>query len=104
METKQDILALGPTHTVLLYEPTTGAILHTHLQMTLQGENPPSRHDLEKDAVISASRHHANATQLGILHTENLKPRTLYRVDVQKRSLIELPFPTPKRPKGSIGG
>lgn len=98
MEMKQGVLALGPTHTVLLYDPTTGHILHTHHQMTLQGQAPPDQRELEKDAVEHASRHHANAAQLGTLHVEDLKPYTFYKVDVHKRSLIELPVPHPQRP------
>jgi hypothetical protein len=78
--------------------------MHTHHQLTLKGQAAPSRQSLEKDAVRTASRHHANAAQLGVLHTENLKPHTFYRVDVQKRSLIELPAPTPRKPtKGTTG-
>jgi hypothetical protein len=104
METRHEDFTLGPTQTVLLYDPSTGHIMHTYHQLTLKGQAAPSRQSLEKDAVMSASRHHANAAQLGVLHTENLKSHMFYRVDVQKRSLIELPAPTPRKPtKGTTG-
>jgi len=97
METNENNFALGPTHSVVFYDPDSGHIAHTHDQMTLQGSAAPDKKVLEKEALELVSRHHPNATKLGILHVESLNPECLYRVDVQKRTLVEMPRPKHRR-------
>jgi hypothetical protein len=92
--TKDNSLVLGPTHSVFLYEPATGRVVHTHHQMTLKGATAPDRQELESDAVKAASRHHATAATLGALHIEGVNANIAYSVDVQKRALVELPLQT----------
>ncbi|MGH7784273.1 MAG: hypothetical protein ACREO5_10585 [Candidatus Binatia bacterium] len=91
MELSEDTLPLGSTHIVVLYDPCSGQIAHRHDQMTLKDTAAPDKKVLEKEALEIASRYHPNAAQLAILHTESLHPERLYRVDVQKRVLVEMP-------------
>jgi hypothetical protein len=88
---KEEVFVLGPTHTVVAYELETGHIVHTLHQMTLKGGTAPDKHALEKEVLDLASRHHPASAKLGILHSESIHPHLGYKVDVEKRTLVEKP-------------
>lgn len=86
-------MKLGPTHSVLLYDPATGYVRQTYHQLTVAGAPAPDKKALEYAARKAASKHQLDQAQLATLHSETLDLRAAYRVDVQKRVPIEVSKP-----------
>jgi hypothetical protein len=77
---------------VVLYEPSTGRIVHMHNAVTVNGGKHPDQNTLEKDAKEQLSQAQPNFKEkIALLHVDpsSLKPRTLYKVDTKNRVLIE---------------
>jgi len=78
--------------TVVLYEPEGGHIVHVYHVVTIKGGVHPPPKEVERSALA-----HLSPAQLGqkilALHvpTEAITAGRLFRVDPEKRSLIELP-------------
>jgi hypothetical protein len=91
MASSSDRATLGPTHSVVLYDPGTGHVRHIHHQLTLSGAPAPDKAVLEREAREVASRHHPDLAKLLALHTDSLNPTARYQVDVARRVLVERP-------------
>jgi hypothetical protein len=76
----------------VLYEPETGQIRHMHLTLVLKGGHDPSEAETEAMAHAALERRgkaHAHLKALHVSHV-SVKPYSHYRVDVGKKSLIEI--------------
>jgi len=79
---------------VLLYD-ATGNVVHGHCRETDPGVKPPSKEELEKEALEHA-RHHAkkgiDLSKASVLHIEAamLRMDRKYRVDVALKKLVEV--------------
>jgi hypothetical protein len=79
-------------HTVVLYEPGSGHIVHTHHKFALLDTPAPDKKELEAKAFEMAAHNRVKTAGLSVLHSDTAKPGALYRVDPQKRVLIEAPL------------
>ncbi len=78
---------------VVVYDPDTGQIIHTHQSVTMRGGKHPDQQTLEKDAL-----HHLTQVQprikkkLEFLHVDphSLKQESFYKVDTKNRALVEI--------------
>ena len=91
---------------VVIYDAKTGDILHRHDVVTAKGGKHPNESTREKDAYEQLSQAQPRQkSETAVLHADprTLKPRTLYKVDINKRALVEHPLQlgriprTPKR-------
>src|SRR5579872_327884 len=78
---------------VVLYDPKTGDIVHTHQAVTTRGGTHPDEPALEKEAAEHAARMRSVAG-MSFLHVD---PRmvdlnTRYTVDLKNRSLVKAPL------------
>jgi len=73
----------------LLYNQTTGAILHRHRAITLTGGRVPAQDEIEKDALANAAKVGVNTAGLQILHTSGsaMAVPGVYRVDPATRAV-----------------
>jgi hypothetical protein len=81
---------------VVLYEPETGGILHTHRVVTFEGGKHPTKESLEKEALEQLRLAQPKLTkQPAFLHSaaNSMKAGALYKVDKQKKALVELSSP-----------
>ena len=79
---------------VVLYDPKTGDIVHTHQAVTTRGGTHPDEAALEKEAAEHASRvRSASVAGMGFLHVDPSKVdlNVRYAVDVRSRSLVKAP-------------
>jgi len=78
---------------VVLYDPKTGNIVHTHQAVTTRGGTHPDQATLEKLAADHASRtRNASVAGMAFLHVNpsEIDPAAHYAVDVKNRSLVTL--------------
>jgi len=92
----QSIGTLEVEHESVLvaHDPHTGAIVHMHYVVTMKGGTHPDKKTMEKEALEQLSKAQPGMTRhVTLLHVDpkTIKPRTLYKVDVQKRLLVEQP-------------
>ena len=83
----------GTTHAVVLYDPATGVIRHTLLETTLNDPPTPDWKAMETKLNALVKEHDPASARLATLHSENHKSERFYKVDVQRRALVEV---TPK--------
>jgi hypothetical protein len=77
---------------VVLYETSTGRIVHLHNAVTVNGGKHPDQKTVERDALEQLSLAQPGLKEkVDLLQVDpsSLKPRTLYKVDTKKRVLIE---------------
>lgn len=84
---------------VVLYDPKTGDIVHTHQAVTTRGGTHPDQATLEKLALDHASR--ATKIPLDGVAFLTVDPREIdlgarYTVDVKNRSLLKAASSAPK--------
>ena len=88
--------------TVVIYDERTGRIVHRHEVVTMRGGSHPDERTIEADAREELERSRAESSgqlsvrpessqRLAALHVDpaRVKPGVTYRVDVQKRALVE---------------
>ena len=78
---------------VVLYDPKTGHIVHTHQAVTTRGGTHPDQATLEKLAADHASRaRNTSAAAMAFLHVDpsEIDSAAHYTVDVKNRSLLKL--------------
>jgi hypothetical protein len=83
---------------VVLYDPKTGNIVHTHQAVTTRGGTHPDPDTLEKLAADHASRAGvASVAGMAFLHVDpsEIDSAAHYTVDVKNRSLVKA---VPRRP------
>lgn len=82
----------GDLSTCVVYDASTGNIVHTHSVMALPGAPLPTPDELESEALQLARHHHGReAAQLRVLHVPpqlHINLRSARRVDLQNQSLI----------------
>lgn len=80
---------------VVIYDPESGDIVHTHECMSLQGRKHPTKKALEAEALEHASRAGRDTAKVSLLHVDpaSLKMDAHYKVDTKKRVLVEIPQP-----------
>lgn len=93
----QGAFAGGSWSMVLAYDPATGNVVHMHQCLTQQGGNHPDPKGLEQQAAaqIAQRSRPLGVAQPAFLHVEPdlVKQGTLYKVDLAKQTLIEVPSP-----------
>jgi hypothetical protein len=87
-------------HVVVLYNKSTGEIRHIHEEIFLPGSKIWNKKQIEEAALNKIRTHEApikqkkssKTSELAPLHVSHsdLKPHTIYRVDLKKKSLVEL--------------
>jgi hypothetical protein len=79
----------------IVYDPATGQIIHTHRHSVSHGGKPPSEEALGAAAVKFASEAGHDVTKAAVLHVDpqGMKSDTHYKVDTQKRALVEAKHP-----------
>jgi hypothetical protein len=87
---------------VVIYDPVSGDILHTHESMTLRGGTHPDKKALEKDARDHALRAGRDAGNASLLHVDptGVKSGAQYKVDTKSPALVEIAQPKRKTGKG----
>jgi hypothetical protein len=80
---------------VIVYDPATGEIKHTHRHSVSHGGQPPGEEALGAAALKFASQAGHDVAKASILHVDprSLKPDAQYKVDTQKRVLVESKHP-----------
>lgn len=93
----QGAFAGGTWSMVLAYDPATGTVLHMHQCLTQAGGQHPDDKGLEAQAAEQIARRSRPlaVAQPAFLHVEpdTVKPGTIYKVDLAKRALVEIPSP-----------
>ena len=77
---------------VVLYDPKTGDIVHTHQAVTTRGGTHPDDTALEKEAAEHAARiRSASVAGMGFLNVDpsTVELNTRYAVDLKNRSLVK---------------
>src|SRR5271165_4822244 len=77
---------------VVLYDPKTGDIVHTHQAVTTRGGSHPDPETLEKLAADHASRtKNSSVAGMAFLHVDPsaIDSAAHYTVDVKSRSLLK---------------
>jgi hypothetical protein len=79
--------------TVVLYEPAGGRIVHVHHVVTVEGGAHPDETAIERAALghLSPAPTRGNILPLHV-PSEAFTAGRLFRVDPQKKALIELPI------------
>ena len=80
----------GPTHAVMLYDPATGVIRHTLLQTVLTEPPAPDWAAMETKLRVLVGQHDPASASLAVLRSENHNSERFYKVDVQRRELVEV--------------
>jgi hypothetical protein len=80
----------GLTHAVMLYDPATGLIRHTLLQAALTDRAAPDWAAMEKELRALVGQHDPANASLAVLRSENHNSERFYKVDVQRRALVEV--------------
>lgn len=80
---------------VVLYDPSTGDIIHGHYCEADSKADLPSKEALEKSAIEYAGRHHKKGidpTKAHVLHVDpsSFRMNRQYRVDPKLKKLIEV--------------
>ena len=85
-------VAVERQSTSVVYDARTGDIVYLHHFVTLQGGMPPDDRDAESKALLELKRIRPELTAARmVLHVPSsaIKPDTDYRVDVERRALVE---------------
>ena len=79
---------------VVVYDPATGVIVHSHQELTAPGGQHADDATIEKEALSHAAGR-AGGAKLAALHVDprGLKPDTHYRVDTTRHALVESAIP-----------
>jgi hypothetical protein len=87
------------TFMAVLYDPSTGRIVHHHRVIQLDPKKKVSKAHVEERARELATRHGWDVSKLKALHVDHskLKKGARYRVDHKSRALVELPPPAMPR-------
>lgn len=79
--------------TVVVYDPDTGQIVHTHQSVTMRGGKHPDQQTLERDALVHLSQAQPHITKKSAflhVHPSTLKQESFYKVDTKNRVLVEI--------------
>jgi hypothetical protein len=92
MQAPEHVQDVQAASTVVVYEPDSGTIVHVHHCVTSHGGQHPSEPALAEAALAYASHGKAGTAKMSVLHVD---PSTFhmdahYRVDPQKRALVEM--------------
>jgi hypothetical protein len=86
--------------TVVIFDELDGRIVHRHDVVTAVGGKHPDEKTREQDALAQMKHAQPEFTRkTALLHVDarTLKPQTLFKVDVNKRVLVEQPFKSGSR-------
>ncbi len=84
---------------LVLYESSTGRIVHAHNSVAVNGGAHPDTATFEKDARAAFAKAQPNFKgEVGLLHVAPslIKPDTSYAVDTKKGVLVETKLERPK--------
>jgi hypothetical protein len=82
-------------HTVAIYRPHDGAVLHVHQVVVFKGGRQVTASEAEHEALRQAQRRGFDPTQIKLLQVGRHLPRGILRVENHK--LVASPPPSPKR-------
>jgi hypothetical protein len=87
-------------HTLVVYDPKTGVIVHRHQVVTFPGAAKRSKEQLEARALEMARLQTGTKTPLAVLHVgaEPFSEPAVYVVDLKKKQLVKKAEFTLKRP------
>jgi len=80
----------GTTHALILYDPATGVIRHTLLEATLNDPPTPDWAAMETKLSALVKQQDPASAGLATLRSENHNSEHFYKVDVQRRALVEV--------------
>ncbi len=86
--------------TVVIFDALNGRIVHRHDVVTAEGGKHPDEKTRERDALAQMKHAQPEFTRkTALLHVDPraLKARTLFKVDVKKRVLVEQPLKSRSR-------
>jgi|SRR5580692_12502858 hypothetical protein len=77
--------------TCVLYHKDTGTISHIHHAIVFEGGHEPTEHEIEAMARRSLEKRGLSHAELHALHLpgEHMKPFRAYRVDPDRKALVE---------------
>jgi hypothetical protein len=81
---------LGPTHAVVIYDPVSGVIRHTLLQMTLKDAPAADWAAMEAKLMALVKEHDPASASLPTLRSENHNTNDMHMVDPQRRTLVKV--------------
>lgn len=92
MRKSGDAIEVEQVSMVVVYDPDTGDIVHTHQCISLRGGKHPTKKALEEEALEPESRGKTIGKKMSLLHVDpqKLKMDTHYRVDTKKLSLVAI--------------
>ena len=75
----------------VVYERSSGEIVHTHRVVTLEGGHEPSDDEMAAYAVSLASRRRGSTERLETLHvaSDALQPGRRYRIEHEHKRLVD---------------
>ena len=83
---------LESIYAVAVYEPKDGKIRHMHHVITMENASKVDPQLVEREVIANARKLGYNMDNLKVLHIPNFKdPRSKYRVDVERKTLIKMP-------------
>ena len=76
-------------HTIFVYDPKDGAIIHIHKEFVLEGAAEPKDSEIEDRARRAAGRSGRDVTQLRLLSAEDSRTFGMkYKIDPTSKSLV----------------
>jgi hypothetical protein len=92
---------LAATHTVALYDPIDGRVVHMHHVVVFEGGKAVTAQQAENEAVEKAHRRGHPVDRLERLSLAGPAPRVggRFRVDLASRTLVALDHPARRRSK-----
>jgi hypothetical protein len=77
-------------HAMVVYDATTGTILHRHIAVRYPGGRVQERHELEARALELAAARGIDTNALRVLHVDRaaLADEVEHRVDVDRQTLV----------------
>lgn len=93
METSRIVGEYEHWSMVVIYDPDSGEIAHTHQCVTTRGGTHPDKETLEREAMENFSLGRATPTKkMSLLHVDprSVKMDAHYKVDIERHSLVEV--------------
>ena len=90
LESAGDAPKVSMTHTVAVYEPSGGRVVHLHHVVVFGGAKNIRVEEAEGEAIDNAGRRGWNSKELRTLHVTELVPpsRGVLRVDMESGKLV----------------
>jgi hypothetical protein len=84
---------IDTVHTVVLFRPSDGKVIHLHQSVVLEGGRMITREDAERRAVESARRMGHDVESLSTLYLDRPAPPGQLAVDLNRNELVSAQSP-----------